>query len=582
MTLEDTMKKYAPAKDNNDPKRYAQFLATSLGIEPGDKVPADKIPLLASKIQQYESGGKYQAPTPATRTVTETTYDPMTGIPIVTNTKEVPSNEPPVAKPITTLEEYNAWKKASKPGWNPPPAIDQTKEVEGQVMARTPDATESQEVDASGNGLTPPQKAKYEGFGQQLGQDVGKIETNVKEIMASDAPPEEKENFLEKLFAGLYGQKDSLLNDRELARFAVLAAGGILSGFNTRASLRYAALDALKAGDTRASQEAAYRQATDTKAMEAKTKRGEMTFGYYKDSIKRAEDMGQVTPEVAQKLQRMAMEGKYTTIDEVLNSKGYGTAQYEAGLGKDAKQVFIKLPGYVNQQPAYFDMGKNEYVLFETKDGKTYTQRIPAAGIQQSDSTTNNEAAQERHIQDVLLRSDVFKTDPKTGKSLVFEMDKNTATSQIQAWQKNQRRLRLPDEVNMDAINNALELARQRGEKKPNLEKYLNLITVHSSTMADNTKMVDKEKKPINAGVLGSMVDDIKDANKGKTESETRRSTTAFMDRVAADYGSGDPKVTPESLASKVDRKNKYYNKIKEAPNTWWAYVYYSLATKKD
>jgi hypothetical protein len=61
MPLDKFISKYAPASDNNDPKGYAQTIAKELGIKPTDKIPADKIPMVADVITRVESGGKYVA-----------------------------------------------------------------------------------------------------------------------------------------------------------------------------------------------------------------------------------------------------------------------------------------------------------------------------------------------------------------------------------------------------------------------------------------------------------------------------------------------------------------------------------------
>ena len=61
LTLADTMKKYAPAADKNDPIAYANTIAKELGINPNQKVPADKISQMADVITRVESGGKYRA-----------------------------------------------------------------------------------------------------------------------------------------------------------------------------------------------------------------------------------------------------------------------------------------------------------------------------------------------------------------------------------------------------------------------------------------------------------------------------------------------------------------------------------------
>jgi len=62
--------------------------------------------------------------------------------------------------------------------------------------------------------------------------------------------PKEQESWLAKQIGNLFGDT-GLFNDKELIRFAIVAAGGMLSGGSTGGSLRYAGVDALKAGDSR-------------------------------------------------------------------------------------------------------------------------------------------------------------------------------------------------------------------------------------------------------------------------------------------------------------------------------------------
>jgi hypothetical protein len=61
MPLDKFISKYAPASDNNDPKGYAQTIAKQLGIKSTDKIPEDKISMVADMITRVESGGKYVA-----------------------------------------------------------------------------------------------------------------------------------------------------------------------------------------------------------------------------------------------------------------------------------------------------------------------------------------------------------------------------------------------------------------------------------------------------------------------------------------------------------------------------------------
>jgi len=62
--------------------------------------------------------------------------------------------------------------------------------------------------------------------------------------------PEEQKSWLAKQIANVFSPT-GLFSDTELMRFAIVAAGGMLTGGSTGGSLRYAGLDALKSGDAR-------------------------------------------------------------------------------------------------------------------------------------------------------------------------------------------------------------------------------------------------------------------------------------------------------------------------------------------
>jgi hypothetical protein len=63
-------------------------------------------------------------------------------------------------------------------------------------------------------------------------------------------PVEDQRTALEKGIAQLYGPK-GIFNDRDLIKFAVLAAGGLLTGGSVRGSLRYAGMAVMKDSDQR-------------------------------------------------------------------------------------------------------------------------------------------------------------------------------------------------------------------------------------------------------------------------------------------------------------------------------------------
>jgi len=83
--------------------------------------------------------------------------------------------------------------------------------------------------------------------------DISDLSESAKKM---DASPEEKQSWLANAISSLYNEKGTgLFNDQELMRFALVAAGGMLTGGSTGGSLRYAARDVLQSADRRALEE---------------------------------------------------------------------------------------------------------------------------------------------------------------------------------------------------------------------------------------------------------------------------------------------------------------------------------------
>jgi len=74
--------------------------------------------------------------------------------------------------------------------------------------------------------------------------------------MDPNSTPQEKQSFLTRMFESIYGES-GLFREQDIGRFALLAAGGILTGGSIAGSVKYAAMDALQRGDARHQGEAA-------------------------------------------------------------------------------------------------------------------------------------------------------------------------------------------------------------------------------------------------------------------------------------------------------------------------------------
>ncbi len=88
------------------------------------------------------------------------------------------------------------------------------------------------------------------------------IQQKDAELFPDGQDTPERKSFLESAISELWGPT-GLFDKKDLARFAVIAAGGLLTGGSVGGSFRYAGLDTLRASDARRAQEAAERKAQE-------------------------------------------------------------------------------------------------------------------------------------------------------------------------------------------------------------------------------------------------------------------------------------------------------------------------------
>jgi hypothetical protein len=418
------------------------------------------------------------------------------------------------------------------------------------------------------------------------------------------ANPEEQKSWLAKKIESVFSDT-GLFSDSELMRFAIVAAGGMLTGGSTGGSLRYAGLDALKAGDARRVQQAEYKKALGLKTEAAGIQRSKDVNKYYDDEINAAEKSGQIKPEYARQLRKAVLSGNLTTVENALGDKEnrFATPQFAAGLPADAKVVYVTKPGFTTKEPAYVSPTSNEYVLFKTDSkGNTVVNRVPASQYEQVSSTENigdqsRNTLFEKQLSPELLARDK-NNNPRPGS---LHISRQTIVSQLDEWAKEQKRLGLPDNYSYFAstINNALSTAAKNGENKPHVGKLLSMATINTASLTDNDKYLNKDGKAVPSSYIGDTVNSINaysksvvDNNKKLTAEEKKdpqavlRQSKDMMDKAAVKFEAGN-KLTPEELADAavktgaVKRNDAQYNKIKEAPNSWWSYINYQMAIDK-
>jgi hypothetical protein len=177
--------------------------------------------------------------------------------------------------------------------------------------------------------------------------ESGKIEALKAAAVKTDDP----KGFLERGLSVLFGDK-GLFNSRELARFALVAAGGMISGGSTGGSLRYASKDVLQAADRRFAEEnldtraKAAQEATENKAMSTSL----VTQGYEPAKIKAFLDGGSKDAAL--------LGAPRTTTSRTGQTKQY---TFESGNGANTPIIFEERTTVTGNRP-----GEKVYVNPET------------------------------------------------------------------------------------------------------------------------------------------------------------------------------------------------------------------------
>jgi len=443
---------------------------------------------------------------------------------------------------------------------------------------------------------------KFNMLGIESKKELDKVSEEVKRVTQMQGTKEEKQGFLAKALEGIFGPK-GLFSDKELVRFGILAAGGMLTGGSVGGSLKFAGLNTLQSSDKRQSEQFASEQ-QDKRFTQQETLQNERFnenerltrlraelnsskdrfYQSSKRNIDSAEAEGLITPAIARQLHNQAAAGNYLAVEKVLGSTDYATPHYLHGLPKDAKSVNVVEHGFTTPRKAFYNPDRNEYIFFNTDSkGKTVTSVRSADDFQQVNSGDVRGQRLQSFKTDLLSNS-LFKTDPKTNKGVYFDIGANDVMAQLEEWSSEQKRNKQKDDYSApelaNTVNNALRVASQSGDRKPNIAKYLSLGLINSKALADPEIITGKDNKALNSAQVASIVSDVKDIDIKDKEGK-RISPTVFMDNVSSSYyAQKDNKLSPDQLAELVRNKtsDKLYNKIKGAPNPYWAYMYYQVA----
>lgn len=270
LTIGQTINKYAPPSENNT-VGYASSVASKLGLNVNDKVPVSAIPEMANAVEFKENGKLYGANTQ------------RSGVPVIPQPDKGGLNAPwwsPEYVKAANSSDLNGLelerlrrKEAGKEGIS---SLDPLQSAikhgvvggipkpSGEPAAVVPPIPYGRNTEDPGTSnripLQPEETARinYERDNMaaaqftQANEDV--IAAEAARIRSSNAEPEKQQSMMALFLSNLFGDK-GIFNKKDLARFAVMAAGGLVTGGSVNGSLRYAAKDTLANADKRAAQE---------------------------------------------------------------------------------------------------------------------------------------------------------------------------------------------------------------------------------------------------------------------------------------------------------------------------------------
>ena len=294
LTLGQTIGKYAPETVNGKPENntaaYKAVVGGALGIGPNEKVPPEMIPAMADVITKHEgryagfAPGQVEAP-PEPTSWLDRTLNKIAGQdkPSVTKAQLLPplpvglgfaSNEGGAAFGNPSITRQGAKsipqrEAIARGDYIPQPVTEaqatpvmKQKAEQARVAANIVPAVPAASATPVAETIAPEVRdTAIANYSKDQQENLDRL---VADVSQKPGTEEDKKGWLANAISSVFGPS-GLFNDKELMRFALVSAGGMLTGGSTGGSLRYAAKDVLQAADKRGAQEA-----TENKMLEGK------------------------------------------------------------------------------------------------------------------------------------------------------------------------------------------------------------------------------------------------------------------------------------------------------------------------
>jgi lysozyme family protein len=375
----------------------------------------------------------------------------------------------------------------------PPPVVVEPPYIMQGEGIKPGGSLEGLNADKSGVGFkTKDTEEAFNKLGIFSGNVYPDVQEAVNKVKAMPIGEKEKEGVLSKMLSGLFG-KSGLFGDQELIRFALLAAGGMLTGGSVGGSLKFAGLNTLQSADRN--------QATKQAALaEASKNQRELSESLQKEY--RTLLAGNIPADIKSKALKYMEENPAKTHQEDV-SRHRAVLQY---LAQNTQQKDANVDKYSDFKPGYIGNNPVEYVV--VKDSKGVPQKMLVSQNEKGETTFVKPSGNQ-----VIVNSSEYNTRQDNLSKQIKETISKPIADVI--LKNNPKASKAQIDADVDSVNASFKFL--RNEISPNVSD------VQFSKMVENTMQSIKEDKnttfspeAIRMAFYGNAVIKLRETNKEK------------------------------------------------------------------
>jgi hypothetical protein len=275
--------------------------------------------------------------------------------------------------------------------------------------------------------------------------------------------------------------------------------------------------------------------------------------------------------------------GNFGAVDAILAHPNFVTARESAGLiDSKGKEINIVKRGGLNQVvSAYADPSSpgNYLTVTRDKDGKEVVAQLSGKDYRRWSSDFDSVNKVRSFLEQSVDSSKLSRVDDK-GKSIpIFKgYGKDSVVNDMMSYYREKEKAGLDTDPAqyVEAAHAAIDHAAKTGEKTPSIKAMLYAYEMNPGMFADQKKLsYDGEKgKPIETSRIGTFTKDVAEYSKGRTTDKGKAlNPSEYLSGITSAY---NEKVDRKQYEKNIDDPT-LLSKIKEAPNSYMAYVYWNF-----